>query len=295
MLLMLNRFVLSVALAGAPTQDNASTPKTDASSGCPDGGKWYGHAPPHGFVYYCGIEQNGELVKHGWSVSYHPSGKIAEACEYRNGKLDGRCSKYDVDGSLRTRGTHRAGVPVGFQWFWGVRLGEAAEPQKRRVILEDVFTEFQLGADIPVLAQHVLDHCDSALDDIRNAPQVCTPALCVSAATIDDKIVIALQYEPPAEKVEAGAAAYRVAQARAAEQKAAEEKAAKLRRKQYEKALKSFKKKQRAWDYTHLRCNDGTRSPSCICGGSYQGCCSHHGGVSGCPRDLPQEPMPPED
>src|SRR5205814_1585830 len=31
-----------------------------------------------------------------------------------------------------------------------------------------------------------------------------------------------------------------------------------------------------------LRCNDGTLSPSCTCGGPHRGCCSHHGGVAGC-------------
>jgi hypothetical protein len=31
-----------------------------------------------------------------------------------------------------------------------------------------------------------------------------------------------------------------------------------------------------------LMCNDGTLSPSCACGGSHRGCCSHHHGVAGC-------------
>jgi hypothetical protein len=31
-----------------------------------------------------------------------------------------------------------------------------------------------------------------------------------------------------------------------------------------------------------LLCCDGAWSPSCVCGGSHQGCCSHHGGVCGC-------------
>ncbi len=31
-----------------------------------------------------------------------------------------------------------------------------------------------------------------------------------------------------------------------------------------------------------LLCRDGTLSPSCVCGGSRRGCCSHHGGVAGC-------------
>lgn len=34
--------------------------------------------------------------------------------------------------------------------------------------------------------------------------------------------------------------------------------------------------------YAPLLCNDGTLSPSCTCGGSRRGCCSHHGGVAGC-------------
>lgn len=31
-----------------------------------------------------------------------------------------------------------------------------------------------------------------------------------------------------------------------------------------------------------VRCNDGSLSPSCVCGRSLRGCCSHHGGVAGC-------------
>jgi hypothetical protein len=31
-----------------------------------------------------------------------------------------------------------------------------------------------------------------------------------------------------------------------------------------------------------LMCNDGSESPGCSCGGSWSGCCSHHGGVAGC-------------
>lgn len=33
---------------------------------------------------------------------------------------------------------------------------------------------------------------------------------------------------------------------------------------------------------TRIRCNDGTISPNCRCGGPLQGCCSWHGGVAGC-------------
>lgn len=39
---------------------------------------------------------------------------------------------------------------------------------------------------------------------------------------------------------------------------------------------------RRGWEMAPLRCRDGTLSPSCVCGGSRRGCCSHHGGVAGC-------------
>ena len=32
----------------------------------------------------------------------------------------------------------------------------------------------------------------------------------------------------------------------------------------------------------NYKCCDGTRSPTCECGGPKRGCCSHHGGVCGC-------------
>lgn len=42
-----------------------------------------------------------------------------------------------------------------------------------------------------------------------------------------------------------------------------------------------------------LMCNDGTESPTCTCGGPRRGCCSHHGGVSGCEsRRIPLGPEP---
>ena len=36
--------------------------------------------------------------------------------------------------------------------------------------------------------------------------------------------------------------------------------------------------------YAPLLCRDGTLSPSCVCGGSRRGCCSHHGGVAACSK-----------
>ena len=38
--------------------------------------------------------QHGTDVKEGWSVSYHPDGKIAIKAFYRNGLLEGTFSSY---------------------------------------------------------------------------------------------------------------------------------------------------------------------------------------------------------
>lgn len=66
-------------------------------------------------------------------------------------------------------------------------------------------------------------------------------------------------------RADAQATARRLAVEREARQREARERAA-----------------MRSWAMAPLLCRDGTLSPSCVCGGSRRGCCSHHGGVSGC-------------
>lgn len=46
--------------------------------------------------------------------------------------------------------------------------------------------------------------------------------------------------------------------------------------------LAEERRRERASSYGAVQCCDGTLSPSCMCGGSLRGCCSHHGGVCGC-------------
>jgi hypothetical protein len=146
-------------------------------------------------------------------------------------------------------------------------------------------------ADVPVLTQHVLDHHDAPLDDIRNAPQACAPTLCASAATVDGRPLLALELMPASERVEGRRATYRVAAERATAYAATERRATQKRRKEHAKAVARYRTRLRAWGGVHLLCNDGSYSPTCTCAReSYQGCCSHHGGVDGCPRELPEEP-----
>lgn len=105
-----------------------------------------------------------------------------------------------------------------------------------------------------------------------------------------------LEVQPALEKVAATAADFvplrdRVAAENAAAEKVAaaqrkaEEKAARLQAAKDKKAEAQREKKWRSWAYTRLRCNDGTRSKTCVCGGNWQGCCSWHGGVDGCPPE----------
>ncbi|MCC7542329.1 MAG: hypothetical protein IT379_39290 [Deltaproteobacteria bacterium] len=61
----------------------------------------------------------------------------------------------------------------------------------------------------------------------------------------------------------------------ASERRAAQARAVAARRDRREQA-----RNDRA--FAPLLCRDGTYSPSCTCGGSRRGCCSHHGGVAGC-------------
>jgi hypothetical protein len=209
------------------------------------------------------------------------------------GVLDGRCSRYAEDGRPLSRGTYHQGVPVGFHFLWEPLADVPPEPRARRRALERVFEVLSVPeADVPVLAQHVLDHHDAPLDDIRNAPQACAPTLCASAATVDGRPLLALELMQASERVEDRRATYRLAAERATAYEATERRAAQKRRKAHAKAVARYRTRLRAWGGVHLLCNDGSYSPTCTCAReSYQGCCSHHGGVDGCPRELPEEPV----
>jgi hypothetical protein len=85
----------------------------------------------------------------------------------------------------------------------------------------------------------------------------------------------------------ASAAAQETARIKEAERAA---KAAQLRaEREAQAAERRYERAVEAWAMAPLRCGDGTSSPSCVCGqSSRRGCCSHHGGVSGCSQPYPQ-------
>lgn len=85
-----------------------------------------------------------------------------------------------------------------------------------------------------------------------------------------------------AEEAKAAAAERKRVAAEARKQRAAEQAEARKQR----AAEQAEANKAARWGNSPLVCNDGTYSPSCTCGrDSYRGCCSHHGGVSGCSAD----------
>jgi hypothetical protein len=77
-------------------------------------------------------------------------------------------------------------------------------------------------------------------------------------------------------------------EARLARERREAERQERLARAAAERERRAKERVLQAWAYAPLLCNDGTLSPSCVCGqSSRRGCCSWHGGVSGCSREYP--------
>ncbi|MCY1012032.1 hypothetical protein OV079_42105 [Nannocystis pusilla] len=162
---------------------------------CPDGASWHGQAPPHGSEYFCGkTRPDGQVVRHGWGVSYHPvSGVKLEECEYRDGARDGRCTFFDERGDRSERGTYAAGVRTGQWWYWslpspqgrvyelGLTPGAPEAAVARRGLVEGFFGE--LGAE-PKEATALTEAVLSYVDKGGERRQVCGPHLCVGPGRI---------------------------------------------------------------------------------------------------------------
>ncbi|NJK88265.1 MAG: hypothetical protein HC923_01985 [Myxococcales bacterium] len=242
---------------------------------------------------------DGTRVLHGWSVTHEPDGSSHIACEYVDGVLHGHFTRFAEEGSPLVRGTYDHGSRTGYWWLWsGLEFAPAPRSETDRArprrFIETLLLALDVPEDdVPVIAQYLLDSDYSSQHDIRTAPQLCARSSCVSAAMDGPDSVIAVQFDPPPEKfVEVEIIAV---EQRAAKERKAEERAAAKREAAYEKALAKYESDVDRADRTRLVCNDGTRSPSCICGGGWQGCCSHHGGVSHCPATYPTPPLPPDE
>jgi hypothetical protein len=266
-----------------------------AGDPCPAGAQARGYAPPDGNGWECVIAgDGGEWVRHGWNVDYWPSGHKKTACEYDHGQLHGRCSEWDDQGNLMARGRYEAGARVGYWWFWGV-LGMLHDPDgavARRFAQKLLIALGSAENEAPAMAQYLLEHAFDVQPDIRAAPQLCTPTLCVSAASVEDRGVLAIQFQPPQAKANQGVQELARAAKQASAAQALMDRQQKKRDRAWQKVQAQYEAQIRRWENTRLQCSDGTRSPSCGCGYSWQGCCSHHGGVAGCPIEYPTAPAP---
>lgn len=176
----------------------------------------------------------------------------------------------------------------------------APTPSERRAVVQQLLVELGAGeAEAQGLAQYVVAYVDDPTAEQR---VVCGDRICVGPGRGSEPIYIKIGVTAEAverdhatladlQKRALGNIADDTKRAEVAALKAAADEKRKI--KEYRAAVVRYKKLQRQWDYTSLRCNDGQRSPSCTCGGSWQGCCSCHGGVDGCPREEPTAPIPP--
>lgn len=283
-------FTLGVALVLLDGDD--STLQSDSL--CPDGAVLQGGTPPSNLHWECVLHsQYGAADRHGWSVEYWPSGNKKAACEFRYNILDGRCSTWNQLGQLESRGMFDKGVHTGYWWYWGLleQMLYVSDAAVARESTEKFLSERGISDDdVRPLTEFIIKHHTDHNTDIRAAPQLCAQSGCVSAATIDGRSVLAVQFGPPASKVSTPDPQLPTYVKAAAATHKLIDRARARREREATKADDDYESEVRRWDNTSLQCNDGTRSPSCVCGGGHQGCCSHHGGVRGCPRDYPQRP-----
>lgn len=180
--------LLAILVAPPPPQPVVAT--------CPDDARWVGHAPPHGHGYACVREVDGVQVRHGWAVDYHhETARIIAECEYREGRLHGRCSRYTPEGRVIQRGRFAAGVPVGWHWRWDALPTAKAE---RAEALTRLLDEWEVPAtEHERLGAHVLASYDRAVDDIRDAAQICGETHCMAAGNVAGRRVIAIRLPTP--------------------------------------------------------------------------------------------------
>lgn len=299
--------LLSRGVAAAPQQ-------------CPAGASWQGQPPPRGEGYSCAKPgPDGTLVRHGWTVQFDRLSTLKqEECEYLNGVRHGRCTFHDADGNRSERGYFENGKRAREWWFWTFEAPQRPGSGRTRVAAatslppgqvierrEDLqHLLLELGAsedDARGLTEHALNYVDGSQVKRRI---LCAATMCVGPGRAPDEPLY-VKLSPTSSEVERDKDSMpgllSRAQAASATERGVAEVAArkaegdeKRKLKDYKAAVIRYEKLSRQWERTSLRCNDGARSPSCTCGGSWQGCCSWHGGVDGCPREEPTSPDPPK-
>lgn len=102
---------------GRPRPDGAGSQKlkkTLASARCPEGTSPKGDVPPKGLETWCERpDAAGKLVRHGPYFSWQPGGAPLEEGQFRDGKRDGRWTRFNAQGVREAEATYAAGVQHG--------------------------------------------------------------------------------------------------------------------------------------------------------------------------------------
>jgi hypothetical protein len=154
----------------------------------------------------------------------------------------------------------------------GAPEGAALHREVLRTIHRDVeglVESSRREKDVAARVQHQRSALALAAKYLSAAPPDLTS---LHAANVKDEQQLARIQAKERKRVEAEEARRHELAARAERRRLAEE--ARARRREEAAARRS--------EPQGLLCCDGTLSPTCSCGGSRRGCCSHHGGVCGC-------------
>ena len=135
---------------------------------------------------------------------------------------------------------------------------------RRRVYLEDVLPFWKVIQSRRKPLEDRLAACDGIARPLEG--------LATLPASREDSVI-------PTEVEETCADLQEQRRAELERQREAEARAIERARRREEAAREAA---SRSWATAPLLCNDGMLSPTCVCGGSHRGCCSHHGGVAGC-------------
>jgi antitoxin component YwqK of YwqJK toxin-antitoxin module len=112
-------YAISIALAAVigGCQSSSETPKP-VNLACPSGSKLVGDLPPDGDEQACWKTVNGEAVKDGPMVIYHPNGLKMMEGNYKDGKQDGEWAMYYESGAKKSIDHYKDGVQEGDHVSW---------------------------------------------------------------------------------------------------------------------------------------------------------------------------------
>jgi len=103
---------------GTPRTDGTAALKLQkvlATARCPEGTTQKGDAPPKGTETWCErpAEKKGKPIKHGPYFAWHPSGSPLEEGTYKDGKRDGKWTRFNLQGGRDAEAYYKSDIQHG--------------------------------------------------------------------------------------------------------------------------------------------------------------------------------------